>query len=191
MFDLEQFTSDCRTALREDASHKSVREVLARAVADPTGILKALGEPQRPEIQKLCHAPDLTILNVIWGPMMTVMPHDHHMWAVIGIYTGREDNVFWRRMPDGNGRIEAAGARALCVGDAEPLGHNIIHSVTNPIPRLTGAIHIYGGDFFAVHRSEWDAETLMEGPMDGKRAVRRFEEANEIYQQFYRPHVAD
>jgi predicted metal-dependent enzyme (double-stranded beta helix superfamily) len=189
MFDLDRFNADCRAALAEDASHKSVREVIARAVADPAGVLQVLGEPQRPGIQKLYHAPDLTILNVVWGPMMTVMPHNHEMWAVIGIYTGREDNVFWRRVPDGSGRIEAAGARALSVGDAEPLGHNIIHSVTNPIPRLTGAIHIYGGDFFAVHRSEWDAETLLEGPMDGKRAVRRFEEANELYERFYRPHV--
>jgi predicted metal-dependent enzyme (double-stranded beta helix superfamily) len=188
MFDLEQFADDCRAALKADSSHKSVREVLTRAVADPAGILKTLGEPGRPEIKNLYHAPDLTILNVVWGPMMTVMPHNHEMWAVIGIYTGREDNVFWRRVA--NGRIEAAGARALCVGDAEPLGHNIIHSVTNPIPRLTGAIHIYGGDFFAAHRSEWDAETLMEGPLDGKKAVRRFEEANEIYQRFYRPQVS-
>ena len=178
MFELEQFTADCRTALKEDGSHKSVREVLARAVAEPAGILKTLGEPRRPEIQKLYHAPDLTILNVIWGPMMTVMPHDHHMWAVIGIYAGREDNVFWRRVPNGNGRIEAAGARALCVGDAEPLGHNIIHSVTNPIPRLTGAIHVYGGDFFAAERSEWDPETLVEGPYSAERTMRRFEESN-------------
>ena len=58
--------------------------------------------------------------------------------------------MFWRRLPDGSGKVEAAGARALRVGDAEPLGHNIIHSVTNPIPRLTGAIHVYGGDFFAA-----------------------------------------
>jgi predicted metal-dependent enzyme (double-stranded beta helix superfamily) len=187
MFDLEQFSADCRAALKADPSHKGVREVVARAVADPSGVLKTLGEPKRPEIQKLYHAPDLTIINVIWGPMMTVMPHNHHMWAVIGIYTGREDNVFWRRLPDGSGRIEAAGARALSVGDAEPLGHNIIHSVTNPIPRLTGAIHVYGGDFFGAHRSEWDAETLTEGPMDGKKAVRRFEEANEMYERFYRP----
>jgi hypothetical protein len=32
--------------------------------------------------------------------------------------------------------------------------------VTNPIPRLTGAIHVYAGDFFAAERSEWDPETL-------------------------------
>ena len=129
MFDLDQFTADCRTALKADASHKSVREVAARAVADPAGILKVLGEPKRPEIQKLYHAPDLTILNVIWAPMMTVMPHNHQMWAVIGIYSGREDNVFWRRVPDGNGRIEAAGARALRVGDAEPLGRGFGRNV--------------------------------------------------------------
>jgi predicted metal-dependent enzyme (double-stranded beta helix superfamily) len=184
MFDLEQFAADCRAALKEDSSHKSVREVVARAVADPAAVLKGLGEPKRAEVQKLYHGPDLTILNVVWAPMMTVMPHNHNMWAVIGIYSGREDNVFWRRLPEGNKRIEAAGAKALCVGDAEPLGHNIIHSVTNPIPRLTGAIHVYGGDFFGAHRSEWDAETLIEGQYDSERAMRRFEEANEVYQHF-------
>jgi predicted metal-dependent enzyme (double-stranded beta helix superfamily) len=103
------------------------------------------------------------------------------MWAVIGIYTGREDNIFWRRLPGTPGKVEAAGAQALCERDAALLGHDIIHSVTNPIPRLTGAIHVYGGDFFdPTHRSEWDPETLLEGPFDPERAVRRFEEANEI-----------
>jgi predicted metal-dependent enzyme (double-stranded beta helix superfamily) len=104
------------------------------------------------------------------------------MWAVIGIYTGREDNIFWRRVPGIPGKVEAAGAKALSLSDAEPLGHNIIHSVTNPIPRLTGALHVYGGDFFNPgRRSEWDPETLKEQPFDLDRAVRRFDEANELF----------
>jgi predicted metal-dependent enzyme (double-stranded beta helix superfamily) len=106
---------------------------------------------------------------------MTIMPHDHQMWAVIGVYPGREDNIFWRRREMGDGRgIEAAGAKALSVKDAAPLGRNIIHSVTNPIPRLTGAIHVYGGDFFAAERSEWDPETLREQRYDVERAQRLF-----------------
>jgi predicted metal-dependent enzyme (double-stranded beta helix superfamily) len=92
---------------------------------------------------------------------MTLLPHNHQMWAVIGIYTGREDNIFWRRV-DGSSKVEAAGAKALAERDAVPLGQEVIHSVNNPIPRLTGAIHVYGGDFFGVARSEWDAETLLE-----------------------------
>jgi len=181
MFELDRFIEDCRAAVREDSTHKAAREVVARAVSDPNAVLKALGEPRRAGIQKLHHSPELTVLNVIWGPRMTIMPHDHRIWAVIGVYTGREDNIFWRRLEDQPGRVEAAGAKALCVGDAAPLGRDIIHSVTNPIPRLTGAIHIYGGDFYATGRSEWDPETLCEGPYSVDKTLRLFEEANQLY----------
>ncbi len=101
------------------------------------------------------------------------------MWAVIGIYTGREDNIFWRRLPTEKGaRIEAAGAKSLGERNTEPLGHDIIHSVTNPLPRLTGAIHVYGGDFYAVSRSEWDSGTLLERGYDMEKNMRLFEAAN-------------
>jgi predicted metal-dependent enzyme (double-stranded beta helix superfamily) len=178
-FDLAQFVAECCAARDADPSHRLVREVVARAVSDPAAVLKRLGEPKRSEVQRLHHSDNLTILNVIWAPGMTVTPHDHRMWAVIGIYTGREDNIFWRRVPGArNGKLEAAGAKALGERDAEPLGHNIIHSVTNPIGRLTGAIHVYGGDFFREERSEWDPETLLEERYDVERAMRRFAEAN-------------
>jgi len=173
--DLERFIEDCRAAHAADRSHKAVREVVARAVAEPGAVLKWLGAPQRGEVQKLYHSPGLTILNVVWAPYMTIYPHNHRMWAVIGVYTGREDNIFWKRA--GN-KVEAAGAQALSERDAVPLGQDIIHSVTNPIPRLTGAIHVYGGDFFGAERSEWDPETLAEGRYDAQKTMRHFEQAN-------------
>ena len=176
MFDLDRFVADCRAAIAADRNHRAVRDVVARAVAEPGAVLRRLGEPQRAGLVTLHHSPELTILNVVWGPMMTIMPHNHRMWAVIGIYTGREDNIFWRRLP--GGKVEAAGAQSMCERDACPLGPEIIHSVTNPIPRLTGAIHVYGGDFFAVDRSEWDPETLREQPYDVAKAVRLFEDSN-------------
>ena len=54
------------------------------------------------------------------------------------------------------GRIEASGAKALSEREAEPLGPEIIHSVINPVTCLTGPVHVYGGDFFAVSHSQWD-----------------------------------
>ena len=66
MFDIEQFAADCRAALKEESPHKSVREVVAGAVADPAGIQDA-GRAQRAEVQPLYGGPDLTILNVIWA----------------------------------------------------------------------------------------------------------------------------
>lgn len=178
-FDLQRFVAACQSALRENTPQRAIREVVERAVSDPAALLGTLGEPKRAEIQRLHHASDLTILNIIWAPRMTLMPHDHQMWAVVGMYSGREDNIFWRRVGDqARGRIEAAGARALSRGEVVSFGRDIIHSVTNPIPRLTAAIHIYGGDFFRQSRSEWDPETLLEHPFDGEKAQRLFEEAN-------------
>ena len=179
MLDLDRFFTECQEAVAQDSSHKLVRDVVARAVSDPGAVIAALGEPQRAGINVIYRAPNLTVLNLIWGPGMTIMPHDHRMWAVIGIYTGRENNIFWRRLPaETGGKIEAAGAKSLGERDAEPLGRDIIHTVTNPLPRLTGAIHVYGGDFFAVTRSEWDPETLLERRYDAEKAMRLFAEAN-------------
>ena len=178
-FDLDQLISDCRKAVKGSAPQAPIKQILARAVSDRASLISALGEPKRAEMQKLYQGSDLTILNVIWAPWMTLLPHNHNLWAVIGIYTGREDNIFWRRLPADAGRkVEAAGAKALCEKDTVKLGPDIIHSVTNPIGRLTGAMHIYGGDFFGVQRSEWDAETLLEQPCDGDKMARRFEQAN-------------
>ena len=181
MFDVEPFLADCRRAGAAEGA-KSVLEIVARAVSTPTEVIEAVGEPWRAGVHVLFRSDDLTVLNLVWGPRMCQLPHNHSMWAVIGIYTGREDNIFWRR-PAGapGGRIEAAGARALSDRDAVPLGHDIIHSVINPIKRLTGAIHVYGGDFFAVPRSEWDPERLLEQPYDVDKALALFEESNRLY----------
>jgi predicted metal-dependent enzyme (double-stranded beta helix superfamily) len=179
MFDLDRLFADCQDAVAQAAGLKGVQELVARAVSEPNAVIAALGEPQRAGITILHHSPCLTILNLVWGAGMTIMPHDHQMLAVIGVYTGREDNIFWRRLPVGANRaIEAAGARSLCRGDCTQLGADIIHSVTNPIPRLTGAIHAYGGDFVNQERSEWNAETLHEHRYDVAKALQLFEDSN-------------
>lgn len=179
MFDLDQFVADCRAATTQAAAEKAAREVLARVFANPAAVMKAIGEPTVAGVKPIYCGEDVTIYNVVWAPLMTILPHDHRTWAVIGIYTGAEDNVYWRRIrtDSSDRRIEAAGARSLRTGDVEPLGRDIIHSVINPMPRLTGAIHVYGGDFGAIARSEWDPETLAERPYDHVKNFRAFAEA--------------
>ena len=175
MFDKDQFISDCRAALDGDRASRNVREVVKRAVASPADVIKVLGEPKAGGIQPIHHSPELTIINVLWPANMVIMPHDHSMWAVIGVYDGREDNMLWRRLPDeASGKIEGAGAIALSTRDAQAFGPDVIHSVVNPIQRVTGAIHVYGGDFFGAKRSEWDPESLSERPYDIDKARRMF-----------------
>ncbi len=179
--DLEQLINDCKLALGDSAPTKAIREIVERAVADPAALLKILGTPKQGGINRIHVSEQLTILNVIWAPYMTLKPHNHNMWAVIGVYGGREDNIFWRRIKDDpEGRIEAAGAKSIGPREVRPLGEDIIHSVTNPTTRLTGAIHVYGGDFFEMHRSEWEPERLLERPYNLQANMKLFEDANRI-----------
>ena len=170
MFETAALVEDCRAALQDDRPSRNVREVLAAALADPGPVIAALGEPKAGGIQTLHRSAELTVLKVLWSPGMVLMPHNHEMWAVIGIYTGREDNILWRRL-EGGSRVEAAGARSLGPGETLAMGPEAIHSVINPLGRITGAIHVYGGDFFGVPRSEWDPENLEERPLDLERVL--------------------
>ncbi len=58
------------------------------------------------------------------------------------------------------------------------LGDDTIHAVTNPLRQLTGAIHVYGGDFFTQPRSQWPADLSEESPHDMEFTRRQFAEAN-------------
>jgi len=174
--DIDRFVADCVTASEETEAQAAVNEVLARAVSTPDEVLAALGDPDKAGLNVLLSSPSLTIFSAAWTPQMNLMPHDHLMWANIGIYTGREDNIFWKRTSDG---IEAYGADVLFVKDTAMLPEDALHSVTNPLQRFTGGIHIYGGDFFDTTRSQWNPETLEEEPSDGAKIREMFRRENE------------
>ena len=99
MFDLDRFIADCRDALASNAPAAAVVELVERAMAVPAEVEAVLGAPRRGGLFTLHHSPELTVLNVVWSPGMAIYPHEHRMWAVIGLYGGREDNTFYRGDP--------------------------------------------------------------------------------------------
>jgi hypothetical protein len=104
------------------------------------------------------------------GSLCTQSRVPEELWAVISsIRAARIISSGRRIAEEDGGRIEAAGAKSLGPQDVEPLGRDIIHTVTDPLLRLTGAIHVYGGDFFAAIRSEWDPETLLARPFISRK----------------------
>src|SRR5262245_39809752 len=126
----------------------------------------------------LHNAPDLTVINVVWPANFTLLPHDHRMWAAIGVYAGCEDNLFFRRSPDARDRIVERGQKMLETRDVVLLGDDTIHSVHNPSDRLTAAIHVYGGDFVREPRSQWGPGERVERPFDLEFVMREFADAD-------------
>lgn len=177
-FDRERFVENCVAAHQADGM-PAVRETLASALSDHAAVLNALGGPTQAGLDVMHRSPDFTIFAAHWTPQMNLLPHDHMMEALIGIYTGREDNIMWHR--NEHGEIEAREANCLFEGDIAVLPADAIHSVTNPLLRFTGGIHIYDGDFFGTDRHQWEPETLTEGPSDGDSIRAMFARENERY----------
>jgi predicted metal-dependent enzyme (double-stranded beta helix superfamily) len=180
MFDVDQFLADCREARDEASPHRAIREVLDRALDEPDEIAEALA-PTEGGITLLRHEPDLTVVHVVWAPGMRLFPHDHRMWAAIAIYAGQEDNAFYRRAGDDRSRLNDAGGIAVRTGDVLMLGDDVIHAVSNTTRKLTGAIHVYGGDFVNQPRSQWGPGPVEERPYDMSEAERQFVEANQAW----------
>jgi predicted metal-dependent enzyme (double-stranded beta helix superfamily) len=173
----DQLVGDCRAALAEDQAPLAIKEVLARAMATGRPLAGSTATAAA-GLNILHRAPDLTVVDAIWPPLMSLFPHDHRMWAVIAIYGGQEDNTFYRRQGES---IATSGGRELLEGDVLVLGAETIHGVRNPRHGYTGAIHVYGGDFVGTPRSQWDQETLQERPYDFEAVQREFERAQDTF----------
>jgi predicted metal-dependent enzyme (double-stranded beta helix superfamily) len=176
-FDVDALVDDCRAALAADQPSLAVRDVLDRVLSTPSAVAAALGRDAG-GLESLHTSDDLTVLNVVWTPGMRLYPHDHRMWAVIGIYGGVEDNEFFRRAPEG---LTSTGGRRAEARDVLLLGDDVVHAVSNTQATFTGAIHVYGGNFFTQPRSEWDPATGEERAFDIESARKVFADANERY----------
>jgi predicted metal-dependent enzyme (double-stranded beta helix superfamily) len=168
---LEEFVAQCSTAVKEDSDVQATKEVVERAVRDRR-LLDELS--LTPDVKVLHNAEDLTILHVVMAERPVgvgrPIPHNHLMWAVIGVTHGGEENEFFRRSgltiePSGNGRV-------IDEGNVLMMGDNTIHSVKNPSSkRVSSALHVYGGNLIAAEKTMWCEPDWVEEPFDLFRVI--------------------
>jgi predicted metal-dependent enzyme (double-stranded beta helix superfamily) len=174
VLDVEQFVAECRGCLSESEPRLAITDLLERTMCESAAVEETL-PTTRAEFTALHHSPELTVAKVVWAPGMSIWPHDHRMWAAIGIYAGQEDNTFFRCV---DGSLEPRRTREVATKDVVLLGDDVIHAVHNSLGTFTGAIHVYGGDFFNREMSQWDPDTL-EPQSEVRSPESFFEEANE------------
>ncbi|MFI4933530.1 MAG: hypothetical protein ACHP7N_02835 [Caulobacterales bacterium] len=166
MFDLQDFIESCRQVASGPHGPKQVLDLMRAAVAEPEA-LKAAITPLDGKVGVLdapiFRSADMLVLNVTLRPRVLSIPHDHTMWAVIGIYQGQENNTFYRRAGAG---LEKTNHREVVAGEAILLGADVIHAIENPLAAPTLGLHVYGGDLLAAKRSMWSPHTGQEHPYD-------------------------
>ena len=170
MFEVDELVADCRLALTESQPVLAIKEIVARAIAKPDEVATALRA--QPGVEVLHRSPELTIVSVVLpAGLPPTLPHDHRMWAVVGIYGGQEDNQFFRRAGAG---LAESGGRSIRISETLAMGDDTIHAICNPLDHESlAAIHVYGGDLVAEARSMWTRPDFEEQPYDDTKVVGR------------------
>ncbi len=168
MFDAERFVADCQVALAESGSMLAVKEVLDRTLTGPD---LTAGWGEDPGVTVVHHGPTLTVATVVIpAGAPASLPHDHRMWALVGIAGGQEDNSFFRRAGAG---LEARGGRSVRAGESLAMGDDTVHAIHNPLTHgALAAIHVYGGDLVTTPRSMWTEPDHAEQPYDDQQVLR-------------------
>lgn len=161
-FDRDAFVARCIEALTEPSPPSAIAEVVGEAVADPRAFTDVVHLPLDPADDGILHrSPELMIVHVVFPQGFRTGMHDHRMPAVIGAWAGYEDNLLFRRTPDG---LERTGVRRIESGDVLLLGDDVVHDVHAPAGSWTAALHVYLGDLGTVARSSWAGPEAPEQP---------------------------
>ena len=160
MFSVDDLVAAVQAASGADDPVASVQEIVASTIADGPAIDAVLGTELKGDNDTLFSSEALTVQRIIWIPGLASVPHEHRMWAVVGVYAGEELNRMYERSPDGG--LTELRTRAVPEHDVFVLDVDAIHSVENRGGQWTAALHVYGGDILHAERNAW-------GP-DGREA---------------------
>ena len=151
--DLIELIEGCREVAGGDTPTGDVAELVAAFLHQPD-LPSLLGDGDRSTYEALYRGEDILVLHGVVPPTPApVAPHDHRMWAVIGVYQGLEQNELFAR--DEGGGLDTVDRFTVAAGEVRTLDTATIHSVQARGDRYLGAIHVYGGDLFGTPRSSW------------------------------------
>jgi predicted metal-dependent enzyme (double-stranded beta helix superfamily) len=99
------------------------------------------------------------IVSIVLRPGQSTPIHNHNTWGVIGVVTGREREVRFRR--GDTGQLEELETRFNAPGDtAVVIPPRDVHRIEGASPdgEPTVSIHVYGGNVDRVTRSIFEEE---------------------------------
>jgi predicted metal-dependent enzyme (double-stranded beta helix superfamily) len=173
VFEPAEFVLACRGAARGASPHLAIEQLLRDSLRDPDEVAGAFANNisrSAPIHELMLYVDDdVTIFRVALDPHLTSIPHDHGIWAFVGIYRGEESNTFYQRSPTGTLQKEAQ--RSIRPGEVLSMRPGTIHAIANPLSSATLGLHVYLGHLGAQKRSMWHPTTFPEEPFDLKRLL--------------------
>ena len=174
-FDRDGFIESCVEALSETEPIESMRELVLRAIREPTAFDEAFPVPVDPDDDGVLYqAPDLFIASAMFPRSFQTGIHDHGVAAVVGLWAGYEDNFLFHRSRDG---LQPNGVTRVHAGETLLLSADAIHDVHSPVTTWSAALHVYLGDIPTLDRHSWTDTAAQPSRFDGDDLEQRWADA--------------
>ena len=171
----ETMVARCVAAVSDGAPIEVLRTIVADAVATPERMAALVRVPLDPEQDDLLYRSDrLLVTQAVFPANYRTGIHSHGMPALIGVWSGYEDNHIFRRSENG---LVADGKIRVAAGDVLVLDADTAHDVQAPSDSWSGAIHVYVGDLLGVERHAWDEPSSPPHPLDNDAQEAQWREA--------------
>lgn len=132
----------------------AIRDVVLQAVSAPAALATVFPTPL-PEDNGdgvLYQSANLLVVCPFFPRSYSTGIHDHTVPAVIGVWSGYEDNHLFARAAHG---LRPLGVQRVHAGEVLVLARDAIHDVHTPSDAHSAALHVYLGDITASERSVW------------------------------------
>jgi predicted metal-dependent enzyme (double-stranded beta helix superfamily) len=173
-FDPDAFVQSCINALGEWSPADAIRELVQRAVSEPRSLELACPVPVDLSDDGVVYVSDeVLVCHAIFPRRFQTGIHNHTVEAVIGVWSGYEDNLLFEET---DGGLRALGARRVGTGDVLVLGADAIHDVHTPPTTWSAALHVYLGNISTVPRKAWQSADSPPSVLDGEQQDRHWTE---------------
>ena len=161
----DEFVAQCVATVTTSPEPTATRDVVEQAVRDQSLVSELSLDPG---VRILHGSEDLTILHVVMSGRPVgagdPIPHNHLIWAMIGVTHGSEHNQLFRRAIDS---IKPSSEHVVEAGSVFFMDQDAIHAVKNPsTEQVSSALHVYGGDLIGAAKSMWCEPYMSELPFD-------------------------
>ena len=160
-FSFDKFVTEIRAAAVSDKPTHAIRTLMQNALETPEALVADNPLEEGADEIMLFEDDTVSVWVCRFDPHTVVPPHEHKMNAFIGVFKGREKNLFFRNEADG---LKYISTKIIDAGQMTSIGADGLHAVVAEGEEDCYSFHVYAGPLSKIKRSlfDWDTGQALE-----------------------------
>lgn len=155
-FSFDNFVTEVRVAAASDKPTHTIRTLMQKALETPEALVADNPLEEGADEIMLFEDETVSVWVCRFDPHTVIPPHEHKMNAFIGVFKGREKNLFFKNEAGG---LKYKSTKIIDAGQMVSIGTDGLHAVVAEGEEDCYSFHVYTGPLSKIKRSLFDWNT--------------------------------